>query len=247
MRQYHKGRLREMPRAPIWRKPKKNRRRIVDAVCQRLLAFYGKPRLGNPRDPVDDLVFLVLSNRTQFETAKLVFNSLKNTGSWDAVAQLSVKTLERKLQIAGLANKRSRQIKRALRRISTDFGSCRLDKLRGWSEAAAQDYLTNLPGVSNKVAKCVMMYTLGFKVLPVDVHAFRVSSRLGWTTRCRADECHDDLEALVPPELRYAFHVGCICLGRAVCTPHRPQCLSCPINQFCVYFEQHEHEFENQT
>jgi endonuclease-3 len=81
----------------------------------------------------------------------------------------------------------------------------------------------------------------------VDVHAFRVASRLGWTSRCRADQCHDDLEALVPPEFRYAFHVGCICLGRAVCTPRRPQCPACPIRRFCVYFMQREHDFSRQT
>src|SRR3989442_14859964 len=104
------GRLRETPQSPICLKPEKSRDRIVHAVCQRLRASFGKPRLGNPRDPVDDLVFLMLSNRTQFETAKLVFNSLKGTGGWDAVAKLPLKRLEQMLQIAGLANKRSRQI-----------------------------------------------------------------------------------------------------------------------------------------
>src|SRR5262249_43991044 len=108
-------------------------------------------------------------------------------------------------------------------------------------------YLAELPGVSDKVAKCVMMYTLGFDVLPVDVHVFRVASRLGWTSRCRADQCHDDLEALVQPKHRYAFHVDCICLGRAVCTPVHPDCPACPIRQYCVYFKQRAHEFKGKA
>ena len=238
MRQHHNGKLRDGPQAPIWLKTQRARTKLVASVCEGLKESFGKPRLGNPRDPVDDLIFLTLSNRTQIETARSVFKSLKAAGSWDSVSRLPVRVLERKIQIAGLAKRRSRQIKRALRRIAMDFGSCKLDALRGWKEARAHQYLAALPGVSDKVAKCVMMYTLGFRVLPVDIHVFRVSSRLGWTSRCRADQCHDDLESLVPPESRYAYHVGCICLGRTVCTPAQPKCAACPIRAFCVYFKE---------
>jgi len=170
VRQDHKGRLLETPQSQIWRKPGKSRSRILHTVCQRLLASFGKPRLGNPRDPVDDLVFLMLSDRTQFDTAKRVFQSLKAIGSWDSLSRLPVRTLERRIQIAGLAKKRSKQMKQALGQIRDDFGRCTLARLRSWDESVAHDPLVKLPGVSDKVAKCVMVYTLGFRVLPVDVH-----------------------------------------------------------------------------
>jgi len=199
-------------------------------------AAFGKPRLGNPRDPVDDLIFLILSNRTQFDTAKAIFQSLKAMGEWEAVSRLTLRILEDKIRAAGLAKKRSKQMKAALQRLIKDFGSCRLEQLRRWNQQKAHDYLTSLPGVSDKVAKCVMMYTLGFKVLPVDIHVFRVSSRLGWTSRCRADQCHEDLEALVPPARRFAFHVDCIALGRTLCTSQRPNCPACPIRNLCFHY-----------
>lgn len=238
MQQRHKGKLWDGPQAPIWKKPGGVRKKIVNTVCERLQASFGKPRLGNPRNPVDDLIFLMLSNRTQPETARSVFNSLKSAGDWDSVSGFPVRSLERKIQKAGLAKKRSRQIKQALQQIARDFGTCRLEDLRGWTEEQAHEYLTGLPGVSDKVAKCIMMYTLGFNVLPVDIHVFRVSSRLGWTSRCRADQCHHDLQSLVSPGSRYAFHVGCICLGRTVCTSNQPKCAACPIQKFCVYFKE---------
>jgi endonuclease-3 len=122
------------------------------------------------------------------ETAQSVFDLLKLAGDWGYLSGLPVRVLERKIQIARLAKKRSRQIKQALLRIARDFGSCRLSTLRDGKEKLAHQYLTGLPGVSDKVAKCVMMYTLGFNVLPVEVHVFRVSSRLGWTKR----ECFID-------------------------------------------------------
>ena len=90
-----------------------------------------------------------------------------------------------------------------------------------------------LDGVSEKVAKCVMMYTLGFDVLPVDVHVHRVATRLEWTNRKRADQCHEELEALVKPRYRFAFHVDCICHGRAVCRPKNPRCNDCVIRRYC--------------
>jgi endonuclease-3 len=239
LRQFHNGKLYNRPQAPLWRKPEKTRRLIVNAVCRRFIACFGTPRLDNPQLPTDDLVFLMLSNRTRPDMAKLVFSALKKTGSWDAVSRQPRKSLELKIRAAGLAKKRSQQIKSALQQISADFGSCNLDPLRNWTETAALRYLTDLPGVSVKVAKCVMMYTLGFNVLPVDVHVFRVSSRLGWTSRCRASECHDDLESLVSPIDRYGFHVGCIVLGREICTPRVPNCKACPIQNFCSYYVQH--------
>ncbi len=91
------------------------------------------------------------------------------------------------------------------------------------------ELLVSLPGVSEKVAKCIMMYTLNHRVLPVDVHVHRVVSRLGWTKRKRADQCHQELESLVPPRWRYAFHVGCVLHGRAVCRAQKPLCGNCSI------------------
>ena len=96
--------------------------------------------------------------------------------------------------------------------------------------------LITLPGVSDKVAKCVMMYTMGKQVLPVDAHVHRVTRRLGWTSRKRADQTHEELEALIRPEQRYNFHVNCIQHGRLICIPHTPICNICPVNQYCEYY-----------
>jgi endonuclease III len=239
----HKG-----PRAVIWKRVPNERARAVKAVCARLENAFGNPRLGNPTDPIDDLIFLMLSNRTQATTAQNVYTALKALRpSWNEIASLPKRTIERTIQRAGFAGIRSAQIKGTLKAIQKRLGACRLDELRQWREQGAHEFLVSLPGVSDKVAKCVMMYTLGFAVLPVDVHVFRVSTRLGWTSRCRAAECHADLETLVSPELRYGFHVNCVALGRAFCRSTEPNCAACPISKFCVHFAQRTHEPVRQT
>jgi len=98
----------------------------------------------------------------------------------------------------------------------------------------AEAYLTSLPGVGIKTAKCVLMYSLGREVLPVDTHVLRVATRLDLvnpdTTRSQA---HRLLEAEIPPKDRYAFHVNALAHGRAVCKAREPDCPSCPLKAEC--------------
>lgn len=223
----------------IWHRRLDSRRRVVERVCVTLERTYGKPRLGNPTEPIDDLVFITVSNKTASATAASVFATLRRRfRRWDDLPAAPIRKVRRIMLPAGLARVKTQQLRAALRKIRRDFGRCDLSALRTASAVEAERYLTTLPGVSNKVAKCVMMYTLGFAVLPVDVHVHRVATRLGWTSRKRADQSHDELEALVPPALRYAFHVAAIAHGRQVCRPV-PECQVCPIADDCDYYRRH--------
>ena len=222
----------------IWRKRPRVRSQVVVRVCQRLESIYGKQRLGNPKESVDDLIYVILSNKTSPSMAERTFARLKERyRTWDQVILSGMERLRSILKPAGLSKVKSRQLWSALRKIKGDFGACDLRGLKGRTEVVAQEYLTSLPGVSEKVAKCVMMYTMGAPVLPVDSHVHRIATRLGWTARKRADQCHRELESLVPPRWRYSFHVGCVLHGRGICRPHEPLCQSCCINQSCEYFK----------
>jgi len=229
--------VKHYPKTPFQRLPVVQRKAIVKKVSDRLRRAYGKPRLENPVDPLDDLVFIMLSNRTVASVAKRVYKQLKfEFGNWHDTARKSVHRLIDVLRPAGLARKRAAHLKALIMQIERDLGPGGLGALAKMKPREAEDYLTQLPGVSNKVAKCVMMYTLGFKVLPVDAHVHRIATRLGWTTRKRADQCHEELEGLVPPPRRYAFHVDCIVHGRLICRRKLPICNRCCINAFCEYF-----------
>lgn len=209
---------------------------IVESVCNRLEEAYGVPRLGNPADPLDDLIFIILSNRTGQVVSGRVYEQLKREfgGRWDQLSHSE--RLVDILRPAGLANKRTAHLRAVVSQIAWDFAGEGLWALRMGRAEDAEKYLTGLPGVSVKVAKCVMMYTLGFDVLPVDAHVHRIARRLGWTVRKRADQCHKELELLVPPLKRFAFHVDCIEHGRRICTAQSPLCESCAVNKFCEYF-----------
>ncbi len=220
----------------IWRNRPRVRSQIVRRVCEALEAQYGKPRLGNPTRPLDDLIFILISNRTSPHLAEQTYHRLKNNfPNWDNVLESSPSKLRALLKPAGLSRKKSQQIRSLLRKVKNDFGRCDLDALTQWDDDQIHEYLTQLSGVSDKVAKCVMLYTLSSDVLPVDVHVYRVSKRLGWTARNRAAQAHDELEALIPPSRRFAFHVDCIAHGRAICRS-KPDCQRCLIRSHCEYF-----------
>lgn len=208
----------------------------VRKVCRILRDQYGRPRLGNPRDPVDDLVYIVLSNKTAPDVSARVFRCLKSAfTNWTQMLSARSATVRTILRPGGLSGVKTKQLRAALRKIKRDFGTCDLSALREMSDRQAEEYLCSLPGVSEKVAKCVLMYTLGCRVLPVDAHVHRIATRLGWTTRKRADQCHEELEAMVTPELRFALHVDCILHGRLICRPQAPLCGACLIRRYCKF------------
>jgi endonuclease III len=110
------------------------------------------------------------------------------------------------------------------------------------STAECERFLTSLPGVGRKVAKCVLMYSLGRPVLTVDVHVHRIAGRVGLTVKRRPDTSQDLIEAAVPPNLRYGFHVNAVAHGRKVCTPRNPKCGRCIISVWCDYFHRYRDE-----
>lgn len=225
----------------IWKNSASRRAQIVRRVCESLELEYGRPRLGNPRDPIDDLVYIILSNKTTPTKSHTIYSELKKSyPQWSQFLEAPIADVRMILRSGGLGRVKSLQIRNALRKILKDFGEIRLHRLRNWSQCDAENYLTTLPGVSEKVAKCVMIYTLGFDVLPVDGHVHRIASRLNWTARKRADQCHLELESLVKPKDRFAFHVACICHGRVVCTPSNPLCDQCVVRKHCSFGRIHE-------
>lgn len=202
-----------------------------------LSAAYGSPRHDNKDDPLDELVFIVLSQMTTHHSFGRVYDRLKaRYSTWDQFAIVPMRTIRATIKDAGLSNQKAPRLKLILRRLRKDFGRITLDPLREWSAAQAESYLTSLPGVGTKTAKCVQMYALGHQVLPVDTHVWRVARRLGLVPHSVSySRIHAALEKVVAPMDRYSFHVNAIAHGRALCLPHQPRCNRCPLRGFCRF------------
>lgn len=198
-------------------------------------AAYPLTDLGNKKNPLDELIYILLSRRSREEQYQTAYRELhRRYHPWAELLKASHVQLVRALKPLGLAHQRARAIKEILTTIQADFGRMTLYPLKRMTYSEAYHYLRSLPGINDKSAKCVMLYSLGMAALPVDTHTLRVSKRLGLVhPRSSPFTAPRELESVVPRESRGRFHVLTVLHGRAVCTAQRPKCPVCPLRKLC--------------
>ena len=99
-----------------------------------------------------------------------------------------------------------------------------------------RSYLEKLPGVGRKTASVVLGHLYDEPNFAVDTHVFRVSKRLGITTK------KDDL-INTEKKLKKYFSKGewnrvnsqLVLFGRYICTSKNPKCNECILNGKCKY------------
>lgn len=194
----------------------------------------------NRKNPLDELLLILCSVKRGEKVYLRAFKSLKQTfPTFEKLNQASVKELTKQIEWGGLQNQKARSLKKITTAITGKFGKLSLAPLRKMTEGECEEFLCSLPGVGKKVARCVMLYSLGMKVFPVDTHCWRISKRLGWI---KANSRHkfctstdmDILQNMVPPRLRLSLHVNMVSLGRDLCLARSPKCHQCPITQYCL-------------
>jgi len=178
----------------------------------------------------------MLSTRTSEFVFRGIYHDLKKAfPSWNDIDGRRVGELHRVLGPGGLSALKAYQLLGIFSALRREFGRATLAPLKAMTNEEAEHFLTSLPGVGKKIAKCVLMYSLGRHVLPVDVHTHRVAVRLGLKAKRRPDTSQDLIEAQVPPQLRYGFHVNAVAHGRTACLPRKPLCAACVLRQYCPY------------
>jgi len=205
--------------------------------AERLLsARYGTPRLGNKREPISEIVFIILSARTRGTEHEAAYRRLRTRfRTWTEVRDAPLKRVQETIGKAGLSRIKAVQIRRALRQVTRDFGRLSASPLGRLDDSSLEAYLVSLPGVGQKTARCVMLYSLDRRVFPVDTHCMMLFENLGIIdSPLRFEYAQEPLQNLVPLALRYSLHVNAVAHGRETCLPTRPKCDVCPIARLCV-------------
>ena len=200
-------------------------------VIDLLVPVYGRPVPQVSHDPLAELVLTVLSQNTADTNSGRAFLQLmRRYPSWDAIAAAPVEEVVAAIQTGGLAQQKAPRIQAILRAVAQRAPDWDVGFLEELPLEEARAWLRALPGVGPKTAACVLLFSLGRPALPVDTHVERVSKRLGLIPeKASADQAHGLLEALVPPEEYYAFHMLLIKHGRRTCAARRPACARCPL------------------
>lgn len=208
-------------------------------VSQLLGEMYGVPVWRAWLPPLDELVDCILSQSTTDANRDRAFDALRaRFPSWEEVRDAALQDVIDAIRPAGLANQKGPRIQAVLRRISDERGTLSLDFLADMPLEDARAWLVSLEGVGPKTAAIVLCFAFNRAAFPVDTHVHRLGQRIGFLpTGISADKAHPVMEAIVPPEDYYAFHLNLIRHGREICHARRPACERCPLTAHCDYYQ----------
>ena len=97
--------------------------------------------------------------------------------------------------------------------------------------------LQKLPGVGRKTANVIGSVYFDIPAMPVDTHVFRVSERIGLTTKAKNPlQAELQLLKLFPKNKLNIAHHWLILHGRYVCKARKPDCPQCGITHICKYY-----------
>jgi endonuclease-3 len=189
--------------------------------------------------PLDQLVSTILSQNTNDVNRDRAYRRLRERlPSWDQVRDAPVEEVVEAIRPGGLANQKAPRIQKALHRITAERGELSLDFLADMPLEQAREWLMSLDGVGPKTTAIILLFSLGRPAFPVDTHVHRVSQRLGLIgERVSAEKAHELLEARLPPEWYYAFHLNLVRHGREVCQARSPRCDACVLDDLCDYYQ----------
>ncbi len=98
--------------------------------------------------------------------------------------------------------------------------------------------LVTLSGVGRKTANVVVSVVYHQPAMAVDTHVFRVSARLGLTTRAKTPvQAEEQLVRYIPRDKLGIAHHWLILHGRYVCTARHPHCNKCGLSDLCVFYK----------
>jgi endonuclease-3 len=209
---------------------------LLAREVNRRLPVSGPNPHGNHRDPLDELVFILLSAQTESYLYRDTYRALRAAyRPWRMLLVASHAEVMSVIRRGGLASKKARQLRAAFKKITIDRGELSLRFLRKASTPEALAYLISLPGIGVKSAKCVMMYSLDRAVFPVDTHVWRVSRRLGIAAPSPKPSAaqEQELEERIPGDIRHDLHVKLVSHGKDVCRTYFQRCDECVLSDLC--------------
>ena len=209
--------------------------RFVTECLARLRDLHGEVGTKDPIDPLDELILTILSQNTNDNNRDRAYRSLRerfpeNSDLLDA----DIDDIEDAIRVGGLAASKSGNIKRILEDLIRERGTISLEYLRDMDDRSAMEELISMKGVGSKTAACVLVFSLGRDVFPVDTHINRIVKRWGVVPpNTNREKTQEIMNTVVPDGWKYQGHLLIIRHGRTVCKARSPRCGECPLNGIC--------------
>ena len=185
----------------------------------------------NYGNPYELLVAVILSAQCTDKRINQVTPALfERFPDPESLAASSVEEIFSYIRSVSYPNNKAKHLLGMAQKLVAEFDSTVPEKIED---------LVKLPGVGRKTANVISSVVYHNPAMAVDTHVFRVSNRLGLTSRATTPlAVEKQLIKYLPKDTIAIAHHWLILHGRYICVARKPKCEICPITYFCKYFEQ---------
>lgn len=201
---------------------------------QDLLAWYDSQKRDLPwrqnRDPYRIWVSEIMLQQTRVETVKPYYeNFMAKFPTVEALADAPEEEVLKAWEGLGYYS-RARNLQAAAREVKVTYGGTVPDTL---------DEIIKLKGIGSYTAGAILSIAYERLEPAVDGNVMRVFSRLLYMTDDIAKPATKTkfehvVKQTIPPGRAGDFNQALMELGATVCTPRNPQCLTCPVFDYCL-------------
>ena len=211
----------------------------IEKINTLLINHFGiPPRPKKLPSPLDTIIGTILSQNTNDKNSYKAYTNLKdNFSNWNQLAELKPSQIEKFIKVAGLGKQKSKAIYELLQSLKQNQKSISLNHIKNNSDEEILDELTSYNGVGVKTASCVLLFSLGRNICPVDTHVHRTLNRIGVVNTNSPEKTFYNILNNIPEKAAHSFHTNLIRLGREICKPTNPNCAVCPLLKICKFDE----------
>ena len=180
------------------------------------------------KDPYLVLIGCILSLRTNDKiTYPATLRMLKLAKTPKKMSKIKIEELTKAIYPVGFYENKARQIIELSKQIYED--------LNGEVPGEIEE-LIKFKGVGRKTANLVLAKGFNKPAICVDVHVHRIFNRLGYIHTKTPEETEFALRKKLP--IRHWIDINTLIVthGQNVCKPQKPNCTTCPINEFCNFY-----------
>lgn len=201
----------------------------VDKIFQLLKKKYPDQKFFSDTHttPYKVLISTILSQRTKDQnTLKAAKALFKLADTPEKILKLKPSKIRKAIKPSGFYKNKTKTIIKVSKQLLERYDG-KVPKLK--------PELLKLSGVGPKTASCVLLFGYRIPQLPVDIHVFIISKRLGWSDKNKPHEVELDLEKNIPKKYWMDLNELLVRFGQDICLTRNPKCYICPINMYCEY------------
>ena len=180
----------------------------------------------NHSNPYELLIAVILSAQCTDKRVNMITPALfADFPTPEVLAATTPEVIFGYIRSISYPNNKAKHLVGMAQKLVTDFNGIVPDDV---------EMLQQLPGVGRKTANVIASVIYNKPAMAVDTHVFRVSERIGLTTKSKSPlQTEKELVKHIPDEFIPRAHHWLILHGRYVCTARSPKCHECGIAQWC--------------